>query len=108
MMVNSIITAIWLHFLADFILQSTNIAMNKYKNNLILGIHALIYTAVMGLFGWQIALINGITHFGIDYVTSKLTHNCWSKKEYRWFFIIIGCDQALHMSILVQTLKWFI
>ena len=107
-MLIKIIIVVWLHFIADFLFQTTNIAMNKHHDSKILALHCLIYGAVMLVFGWQFALANGLTHFFIDYTTSRLTNQYWLKKNYRYFFGTIGLDQATHMTILILTLNWLV
>jgi hypothetical protein len=99
---------IWLHFIADFLLQSDWMAINKSKNSLLglkaMGTHIGIYTAVFAIvFGWQYALINGLLHLTTDSVTARTTTWLWKKEQRHWFFVVIGLDQAIHMSCLWIT-----
>ena len=55
-----ILTLMWLHFFADFVLQSDYVATNKSKNNKILTLHCLIYSIPFLWFGWAFALFNGL------------------------------------------------
>ena len=50
-MLYDIIVILWLHFAADFILQTDYVACNKSKNNKILALHAAIYTVPLVLYG---------------------------------------------------------
>ena len=97
---------IWLHFIADFILQSTNMAKNKWDSLKWLGFHCTVYTIPFFYFGWKFALITGGLHFIVDFISSKITHHLWEKKEVHWFFVVIGWDQAIHISCLLLTLNY--
>lgn len=102
-----LISIFWLHFIADFFLQSTYMALNKSKNIKALTWHCLIYSVPFFWFGWKFALLAGLLHFPVDFITSKITSRLWDKKEVHWFFVVIGFDQAIHITILVLSLKWF-
>jgi len=93
---------LFLHFVADFPLQSHYIACNKSKNIFVLLLHILIYSFVMGLFTlnpyffiWMFT-----THFLIDFATSKYTSYLWKTERYKWFFNVIGFDQFLHFCTI--------
>ena len=103
MIVWQIISLFWLHWFADFILQSSYMSMNKSKNPMVLVYHCAVYSLPFFVFGWIFGLLAGLMHFPVDYVTSKITSKLYAKKEYHWFFVVIGFDQAIHMSILVLT-----
>ena len=119
----NILLLIWVHFVADFILQSDWMARGKSKDSWILLTHVLIYTVPLLLLGiffmlrihisigsplavhW--ALVNGVLHFATDYVSSRITTKLWSEQKVHWFFVVIGCDQAVHMTCLVVTYYYF-
>ena len=97
---------VWIHFFADFICQSDKMAQNKSKSIKWLSIHSLIYTLPFLLFGWKFSILNGLLHFGVDYTTSKINKQLWENKEVHWFFVGIGADQAVHMTLLILTYIW--
>jgi len=99
-----IFLVIWAHFFCDFVLQSDKMARGKSKSNKWLAIHIAVYTAPLMLFGWQFALVNGATHFVVDYFSSRASSYLWAKRDAHNFFVVIGADQAIHLSILVATM----
>jgi hypothetical protein len=105
-MLTKVFIIIWLHFIADFVLQSSEMGVNKSKDVKWLATHAAIYTIPFIWFGWKFALITGISHFCIDGITSRVTSYFWKKQEGHWFFTTIGWDQAMHMSIFMLLLKY--
>ena len=105
MITNEIIIVFWLHFIADFLLQTSYMSMNKSKNSWVLASHCLVYSLPFIYFGLGFAILNGFLHFIVDFISSRATSKLYSKKEYHWFFVVIGLDQAIHMTILVITLN---
>ncbi len=101
-----ILIIIWIHFIADFVLQSSRVALNKSKSDKILLLHVSIYSIPFLYFGIVYAIINGIAHFITDRITSRITAKLWKKKETHWFFVVIGLDQAIHLSTLLLTYVW--
>lgn len=98
---------IWMHFVADFILQTNRIALNKSKNVWILLEHVLIYSISFCYFGLEFAIANMCLHFLVDFCTSRASSYFWNKDQRRWFFVVIGFDQALHMTCLIATYELF-
>ena len=94
-----------LHFIADFILQSDKIAKTKSKSNKALLQHVCIYTSVMIFVGPLFAIISGILHFCVDYITSRWASYLWNKNDIHNFFVVIGFDQLLHMLMLIWV--WY-
>lgn len=106
------------HWVADFLAQTSWMALNKSEKFLPLFVHCIIYGVAMYLFGWCISLplekaivfglLNGVLHFGVDWCTSKATHYIYKKKgASRIFFNIIGFDQFVHAVCLLWTLWLF-
>ncbi len=105
-MMEMIIAIVWIHFVADFILQSNHIATNKSKYTICLLEHCCIYSLPFFILGIKYALINGILHFVIDFFTSSMTTYFYGRDRRRAFFITIGCDQAIHITCLILTMQY--
>lgn len=97
------VVLIWLHFFADFVLQTDEQAKNKSKSNKWLARHVLVYTACLMPLGFLFAIVNGVAHFITDWASSRLGAYYWNKKERKLFFIVLGADQAIHMTCLFLT-----
>lgn len=97
--------ALLLHWFGDFYLQNDKMSINKSSSIKWLSIHSGVYTCVLFLLGWKIALINGAAHWCIDGISSKITKHLWLKKDRHNFFVMIGVDQFLHLAILFYTLE---
>lgn len=107
---------IWSHFVCDFILQTDKMAQNKSSSNAWLARHILVYTGglvifmaamqfkVAGAGVFAYCVTNGLAHFVTDYITSRITKRLWAEKRVHDFFVVIGFDQAVHITTLVATL----
>lgn len=94
---------VWVHWFADFILQSDRIAINKSSSNNILLWHVTLYGICFAWFGIAFALVNAVLHFATDWCTSRITKKLWLAEQRHWFFVVIGLDQAVHMTCLLGT-----
>lgn len=112
-----IILIIFVHWIADFVLQSQKMSMNKSKSNYWLLIHVSIYSITWALVGviffifYKVALFVAITficHFITDYFTSRCTSKLYKQGKYHNFFLVIGIDQFIHYSQLILCYKFLI
>ena len=101
------IALIWIHFIADFLLQSNKMAINKSSSLKYLGLHCLIYSTPFIIFGFKFAMIVFLTHFLVDLLSSKATTKLYIAGERHWFFVVIGFDQAIHITTLLALIKIF-
>lgn len=122
-MMEKLLLAILIHFVADFVLQSRAMGKGKSNNILWLLAHlAIQYGAFYYFFGHNFALANAVIHGMIDWNIWKLYK--WSVKlrnprmsiedaqDYRYwddhlFYTTIGLDQMLHMGTLIILLEVF-
>lgn len=66
------------HFVADFLLQTNWMAVNKSKRWDALAAHVAVYSLFFALFwGWQFGLITFAAHFVTDAITSRITRRLW-------------------------------
>jgi len=107
MTITTLLAIIWVHFVADFVLQSSAMATKKSSDTRWLLFHIIIYTIPLCLFGVAYAIVNGCIHFLTDFITSRATTALWKRGETHWFFVVIGFDQALHISALTLTYVMF-
>jgi hypothetical protein len=117
---------IWLlfaHWVADFVLQSDKMALNKSKSNRALSLHVAVYTfammgaaiplgIILGLPYWTPMLsvwllINAAAHFVTDYITSRITSRLYENHRH-YFYVMIGFDQLIHYFTLGLTMVWLL
>lgn len=104
-MILTVVTLVWMHFFADFMCQWDKMAISKSSSNKWLSLHVTIYAApFLILCGWQFAAVNFAAHWVTDFVTSRAASALWKRNERHWFFVVIGVDQAIHMSCLILTI----
>ena len=97
----NIITLIWIHWFADFILQSDVVAKGKSDSYRLLAWHGVVYMFPFVIaFGWPFAVVSGILHICVDSITSLLTAYIYPRSRH-WFFVMIGLDQAIHITLLL-------
>ncbi len=103
----AIIIILFLHFIGDFFAQTDEMALNKSSSLKYLAEHAFAYSipfimfCFLFKFSYLFVVINTFTHFSIDYVTSKISKILWLKEKRHDFFVLIGFDQFIHVSILM-------
>jgi len=97
------------HYLADFELQSHNMATLKSKSIKWLGRHCVTYTIFLGIatLNPMYALFNGLCHLIVDYFSSKVTSKLWKEERWHRFFCIVGLDQFIHLTILFYSYNLF-
>ena len=101
----TILFLIWIHFIGDFLFQTHAMALNKGKSLKWLGLHALAYALCFVWCGTLFTIIAGTTHLVVDGIISRGTARLWQKGKRHWFFVLIGFDQAIHLSILVYLMN---
>jgi hypothetical protein len=98
---------IWIHWAADFLFQTDQMAINKSSSNIWLGIHCLVYSLPFFLFGFWFGVYMGVSHFIVDYITSRGTTKLWLAGKRHWFFTLIGFDQAIHLTLIFLGMNYF-
>lgn len=120
-----ILLIIWAHFVADFILQNDKMAQNKSTSNIWLTNHIMVYSsAMLGIMSpfvyfmdaanshvqllWLLVwvAINGALHWITDWCSSRATSYLWQKGDRHNFFVVVGADQAIHLSTMIVTWAW--
>jgi hypothetical protein len=114
-----IIAIIFIHWVADFLLQTQKMAMNKSKDNYWLFAHVFVYSMAwffIGLFFFKpmpvilFTVTTFICHFITDYLTSRWTSKLYKQEKYYGFpafFSVIGLDQFLHYLQLILCYEYF-
>lgn len=111
-----VLVILFIHWFADFVIQTDKQAKGKSKNWHDLLEHTLSYSTVWLIIGsllsvgtpniWTgcwFALITFICHTITDYFTSRLNSKLWAKGDVHNFFVSIGFDQFLHYIQLLVT-----
>lgn len=112
-----IIALLWIHFIADFLFQNDEMALNKSSSISWLAFHSIVYGSffillVPYVIATNFALIflsaNTVLHFVVDFITSKLTTSLYKKGERHWFFVVIGLDQTIHITSLIVMYFYYL
>jgi len=106
-----------LHFIGDFVLQSSTMAVNKASSIKWLTVHVGVYTAVLAvgsllMMGLHIStmyyvLANGAMHWVTDFFTSKVNARFYAANKLRYYYCGIGADQFIHAACLLLTYDYF-
>ena len=109
------ISILLIHWVADFLFQTSYQAQNKYNNLKALLGHTITYSLCWFVYLLSaedsmsliilFVLITFIMHTLTDFITSKITHDLYVKKDWHYFFVFIGIDQILHYVQLWYTFK---
>jgi len=126
MEISIFIAILLLHWVADFLLQTDQQAVNKSKSMYHLLDHTLTYSL---LWFWAVLIfttilehrtqdvitlavkfsaITFVAHTITDYFTSRLNAKLWAKKDMHYFFVSVGFDQVLHYVQLILTVKYLL
>lgn len=119
MEIEIIIIILFLHWFADFVLQTDKQAKGKSKNWNDLISHTFNYSLIFWCFAmitskgdiflaFNFWFITFIFHTIIDYFTSRLNSKLWANGKIHLFFVNIGFDQFLHIIQLILTYKLII
>jgi hypothetical protein len=118
-----IISVLFTHFVADFIIQTDYQAKNKSKCFMALTEHIVTYmlTSILAMIIFALAaglsvqraiafcVINGALHLVVDAITSRYNARKWAEGmaqgSLRGFFIGVGFDQFIHTACLVSTVN---
>lgn len=122
-----LIYILFLHLIADYVIQSNKININKSKNIYWLLIHVFFYFSCffIGLFflytfekSLTYSLVNAIIHFIVDFFTSRTIGIFYErvdlnlkkeKLDLYYPILILGIDQFFHTTFLIITAeKWLI
>lgn len=132
MNIHLVLSILFVHWIADFVVQTDRQAKEKSSNSWQLTRHVFSYTlcffvafalfaAYQNHIGHLSASSFGLTpticfffpitfvcHWATDYVTSRVNAMLWRDKRVHLFFVSIGFDQFLHFSQLLLTIHFLI
>ena len=111
---STLIFILLIHFLADFGLQTHDLATKKSTDIIWLTYHVAVYSlrwlfASFVYFGdiWLslvFTIVTFILHWITDFLTSRIGKPFWDKQDFHNGFVVVGFDQVLHYIQLVVTL----
>ncbi len=99
------------HFIADFYLQSENMAENKKESTKVLLAHCAIYAVIFALvngvfvegeFALLATLVIAISHLIVDFIKIKVDNK---NEKYSVWFYTFTFDQILHIGVITATYK---
>lgn len=116
---SEVIIGLIVHLIADFFLQTKNMAMKKSYNNYWLTTHVGAYSSVWLILMLVVmsvpnaigfTLVTFLIHWITDFTTSKITSKMYKAERFYklpGFFDVIGIDQVLHYIQLLLTYQLF-
>jgi hypothetical protein len=108
------------HWLADFVMQTDEMAKKKSTSPYWLSRHIFSYSTSMALslilfwvFLWDFTLIqlivwvviNAGLHGLVDQYTSRMTAELHRRGDIHGFFVVVGLDQFIHLVCLLGTFQ---
>lgn len=125
-MVYDLVFLLVIHYIADFLCQTREMATKKSVSIKWLTYHVLTYTLVLAFsmstymlafktspssiitMIWVFTLVNGALHWVTDYLTSKASSYFYKQENMFGFFSIIGLDQLIHGITILLTFNYFL
>jgi hypothetical protein len=123
-MIWTLLFIIFIHWVADFVLQTRHMGLRKSSSNYYLTLHVLVYTfstimawsIVLPLIGFHLTTLSVslafslifLLHWLTDYITSRQTTKLYKEEKYYEFFVMIGFDQVLHYVQLFLIFNYII
>jgi hypothetical protein len=101
---------LFIHWIGDFLFQTSAMATQKATSIKWLSIHVTVYTATLLFFSvWlldteiaiQFSLLNGALHWITDFFTSKLMARYLQRP--RIYYPLMGFDQLIHQGCLLYS-----
>jgi hypothetical protein len=109
-----LIILVILHFLADFVFQTRDMAINKTRSYKALSKHCVVVFLFMffGSMNFYFALTNAVLHGFIDkniwrYYRRQNKKEGINPCEDQKFYITLGMDQAIHMIVMLISFEGF-
>lgn len=104
----TLIGLLLIHWIADFVMQSDEVAKNKSSNNRVLFWHCFLYgftflglMLLIDIWNPTFAFLLGLLHFPVDFVTSRINTNRYKAGDTHGFFVSVGFDQFIHMVTII-------
>jgi len=99
---NIVVWLLFVHWVADFVMQTDWMAQNKSKNVDALLLHCAVYGLTVGVMTSSVplGLFTSVAHVPVDAITSRINAKLWAEKKVHWFFVSVGFDQWIHFVVL--------
>ena len=116
-----IVYLIFVHLLADIVLQGNKMNELKHRKMLYLSVHGGIYmvvliiatqfTLLIGLtpiLALKFAVFNGLAHFVVDFFTGGWKETKWAKSSIRNHSLITIFDHFIHITLLLLSYDYLL